>query len=179
MRDYLGANGQVTYEANVGTDLRSAEFALTLQMKDDLVLYEQSQASPGTSIRSQVTMSSVELKVSYDVRDPKAQLKLTAAGKVIVPRQDDPTVASITPIAVDGAFTISATGTGIEISAGVKTTDGAVENAFGQPGLTIRRLSVSLGFALPVPSAKAALNADVTLPRTWGGSIGIQPGAPI
>jgi hypothetical protein len=179
VRDYLGANGQVTYEANVGTDLRSAEFALTLQMKDDLVLYEQSQASPGTSIRSQVTMSSVELKVSYDVRDPKAQLKLTAAGKVIVPRQDDPTVASITPIAVDGAFTISATGTGIEISAGVKTTDGAVENAFGQPGLTIRRLSVSLGFALPVPSAKAALNADVTLPRTWGGSIGIQPGAPI
>lgn len=179
VRDYLGADGQVTYEANVGTDLKSAEFALTLQMKDDLVLYEQSQASPGTSIRSQVTMSSVELKVAYDVSNLKAQLKLTAAGKVIVPRQDDPTVASITPIAVGGAFTISATGTEIAISAGVNTTDGAVENAFGQPGLTIRRLSVSLGFALPVPSAKAALNADVTLPRTWGSSIGIQPGAPI
>ena len=179
VRDYLGASGEVTYKANVGTDLKSADFALTLQMKDDLVLYEQSQASPGTSIRSQVTMSSVQLKVGYDVRDTSAYLKLTAAGKVIVPSQADPTQASITPVAIDGTFELSAQGIKLEISAGVDASQGPVQNAFGQQGLVIRRLAVSLGFALPVPSAKAALNADVTLPATWGSSIGIQPGAPI
>ena len=179
VRDYLGANGQVTYAANVGTDLKSADFALTLEMKDDLVLYQQTEPSPGTAIRSKVTMSEVQLKVSYDVKDTSAQLKLTAAGKVIVPRQDDPSRESVTPIAVGGAFTLEATKVSLEISAGVDTSKGDVKNAFGQPGLVIRRLSVSLGFALPVPSAKAALNADVTLPATWGSSIGIKAGAPI
>lgn len=180
VRDFLGTSGEVTYEANVATNLTSADFALTLKTADAIVLYEQTQAAGGTDVRSKVTMSDVGLKVSYDVNNPKASLEVFANGELILPRQDDPSIASVTPLGVTGSFGFDGAKVSFEIAASVTTKNGPVENAFGQPGLTIRELAVSLGLAaVPVPSPTVKLNADATLPDGWGKSIGIKAGAPI
>lgn len=180
VRDFLGTSGEVTYEANVATNLTSADFKLTLTTADAIVLYEQTQASAETDVRSKVTMSDVGLEVSYDVNNPKASLEVFANGELILPRQDDRTVASVTPLGVTGSFGFDGAKVSFEIAASVNTKAGPVQDAFGQPGLTIRELAVSLGLsAVPVPSPTVKLNADATLPAGWGKSIGIKAGAPI
>ena len=180
VRDFLGTSGKVTYEANVATNLTSADFALRLTTADAIVLYEQTQAANTTDVRSKVTMSDVGLKVSYDVNNPKASLEVFANGELILPRQDDPAVASVTPLGVTGSFGFDGAKVSFEIAASVNTKAGPVQDAFGQPGLTIRELAVSLGLAaVPVPSPTVKLNADATLPPSWGKSIGIKAGAPI
>jgi len=179
VESYLGSSGEVTYTAKFTTNLSAADFDLTLTSKDGVVLYEQTQGTEGV-VRSKVTMDSVGLKVNYDVANAQASLQIFAAGTLTLPSQGDPTKASVTPLIIEGKFEFKKGALALVITAGVDTKAGPVKDAFGQPGLQISELIVSLTVAaLPAPSVSVSLNADVILPSGWGATIGVKDGAPI
>ena len=61
---------------------------------------------------------------------------------------------------------------------GVNTSDGPVNNAFGQAGLDIDDLAISASAGVPGGIA-LAVNAAATLPSTWTSGVEIDNGAPV
>lgn len=158
-------SGDLQYVASYTADDKGLSFDLFYQPTEAIRVYSNDRAS--------LTLSNVSFGISVMGSAKSATLRLGANGALFM-KGGAGTPDSTTPLGMSAEFTF---GKQIETTfqAGVVTDDGAVTNAFGQPGLTVRQLAASFTLVLPDPTGSIAFNADVTLPQSWVGSVGIKP----
>jgi len=107
------------------------------------------------------------------------RLGLAAHGALLTPANPSKNIAaSSTPLFVAAGVNLGTPS--ITISAGVDTNDpavanGTVTNAFGQPGLDVRKLVVAASLGA---STSFGISADATLPQSWTNSLGMSTGVP-
>lgn len=160
--------GGLRYEATFDFEQQGTQFALTYTPASQVVIYRGSGAA--------LSLTQIGFSVSYSRVNPNVKLALVSKGNLHVDGGGG-MAASDTPLGLSIDF-----GFGKEIhaalQAGVDTGGKPLENAFGQPGLIVRQLSVSAGFYIP-GTPTLALNSDVTLPDSWVSNIGIKNSAPV
>ncbi len=156
--------GNLGYEASYTADNKGLSFDLFYQPTEAVKVYSNDRAT--------LTLTGITFGISVMGSAKSATLRLGADGALFM-KGGAGTPDSTTPLGMSAEFTFGAQ---IEATfqAGVRTDDGVVVNAFGQPGLTVRQLAASFTLKLPNPTGSIAFNADVTLPQEWVGSVGIK-----
>lgn len=161
----------VTFEADISADLYEAHFTISYNADNQVSLYRGDGAA----------LTVGQLGIGLDVRSgavsPGFDGYFLGTGRLELDGTDD-VPASRTPMEVRiGIGYEIGQSLRLELQAGVPS--GAVSNAFGIKGLTIRRLSASGAIDLILGTPSVALNADVTLPEGWGNAVGLRPGSAV
>jgi hypothetical protein len=110
----------------------------------------------------------------------QASVHLVVRGSVETAAGADGTPASSTPVAIQAGFEFENATWRMSLGIGADIEQGkAVENAFGQQGLTLRGLWVQAAFSLPGMAPSLSILADATLPDYMGRTVGIVNDAPV
>lgn len=130
--------------------------------------------SAGDTQSTQLTLAEVALSASYDGSD--FMIGLEGEGRLVTPAGSQGG-STITPTSFDisAAATITL-GTETSLGFSISLTQGSpVPDAFGQPGLEIRDLTVS---GTVGANDSLGVAARLTLPDAWQSTLGTAPGVP-
>ena len=128
------------------------------------------------SDQTRLRVNAVELSIAFS-RAIGLRLDLSGHAALLTPaNQAKGIAASTTPLFLSGGVDLGRLS--VALSAGVDTIDpavanGTVPNAFGQPGLEVRKLVVAASLGA---STSFGVAADATLPRDWTSSLGMPDG---
>jgi len=183
----VGAPTRTNFEASF-TRFNDLTFSLSYKPEGEINIYRKGE--------TKISLSEVGLffNINWVFGRRSSTFGAFAKGSVVLPAGPD-SPASKTPLGVSLAFEAKAATPEpdkdkkptppapvlpaiftLRMQAGIETEGGALGDAFGQKGLVVRQLSVSLGVDLPAVTPEVGFNADVTLPESWVSAIGVKPG---
>ena len=160
--------GALEYEATYDFNQKGVHFALSYTPTKGISIYKGNG--------SEMTLTKVGFTVNYSAASKVADLGLFANGNLFVAGSNE-VPDSNTPMGVKIGFTISPGKVEAKLQAGLLTDAGPIQNAFGQQGLTVRVLSVAVGFTLPAAAPELSFYGDVSLPDRWFSSVAIKNNA--
>ncbi len=167
--DNQAVGGEVDIDAMLNSDLSGFEATVTYAMAKPLYL-------AGDANQSNLTMNKVSMRMA--IGSDGLSMTFAAGLNYHTVAGPDPVEqpASDTPLFGSIEVAFNASGPSLSLAAGVDVTNGPIQNAFGQSGLTINALAIAATISAQ-PSISFAGSAS--FPHEWVKNVELKDGATI